>query len=468
VIPLRAPCSSVPSPSRSPGGARVFFLLACAAGLAASACKARATADDTARVTSAPVAPDASKPADGPADEARRLALAPSNGSGDVDHEIERFQAAAKKLGDHKEDPWIALGQAWVKKARWEGDPGFYVNADAAATVALDVAPGSKLGNDLRALVLLNDHKFEDARALEAKVLEGDPDDAQALGSLSDALLELGRFDEAAAATQKMVDLKPNLPSYARASWFRWLQGDDKAAKAFIRRAIDAGAVTGDVEPRAWVLVQAAMIFWNEGDYDGADAGFDQALAQKTEYPAALVGKGRVAMARGDGAKAAEYLQRAYAQSPLVETAWLLGDARAMAGDAKGASDAWALVASRGRASDPRTLSLFWSTRNEHAEDALALAQAEHAKRGDVYTDDALAWALHRSGRDKEAREAIDRATRLGTRDAKLWFHAGAIRLALGDKTGAKRVADALALSPKFDPDGAREAQQLLDAAKRK
>jgi tetratricopeptide (TPR) repeat protein len=425
----------------------------------ASGCKdRRATATAT---TSSPEAIDAG--ADGPIDRARRIALAPPDGSSDIDREIAQAARAAEKLG-YKEDPWIALGRAWVKKARNDADPGFYVNADAAATVALDRAPDSPLANNLRALVLLNDHRFEDARALEQRVLEVDPDDAQALGGLSDALLELGRFDEAAKAAQTMVDLKPSLPSYSRASWFRWLQGDDVTAKAFVRKAIDAGAISGDVEPRAWAIVQAAQIFWSEGDHDGADAGFDRALDQLHEFAPALVGKGRVAMAQGDGARAAGYFARAYKQSPVLETAWLLGDARAMAGDAKGASDAWALVESRGRGSDPRTLSCYWSTKGLHTDDALALARAEHAKRGDVYTDDALAWALHRAGLESDARVAIDRATKLGTRDARLWFHAGAIRIAQGDAAGgAKLVAQAVALNLQFDPDGAKEARALLD-----
>ena len=76
------------------------------------------------------------------------------------------------------------------------------------------------------------------------------------------------------------------------------------------------------------------MLFWHRGDYDGADAGFNLALASMAEYPPALVGKARVRLAAG-GRRLARprWLERAYAKSPLAETAWLLGDAHALAGD---------------------------------------------------------------------------------------------------------------------------------------
>jgi tetratricopeptide (TPR) repeat protein len=204
------------------------------------------------------------------------------------------------------------------------------------------------------------------------------------------------------------------------------------------------------------------MIFWHEGDYDGADAGFEKATDDMHEYPPALVGRGRIALAKGDAKRAAELLGRAYDQSPLVETAWLLADARELAGDATGAEQARAHVEKDGRRTDPRTLSLYYSTKNIHPDDALALADAERKVRGDIYTDDAYAWALYRNGRFGEAKTAIEHALRLGTKDARLVFHKGAIQIATGDAAGGKGlVADALKMNPKFDVSGAAEAEKL-------
>jgi tetratricopeptide (TPR) repeat protein len=117
-----------------------------------------------------------------------------------------------------------------------------------------------------------------------------------------------------------------------------------------------------------------------------------------------------------------------------------------------------------GRSGDGRVLALFLSTRGERVEEALQLAAAERQARPDLYSDDAYAWALYRAGRLDEARAASDRALRLGTPDARLLYHAGAIRLAAGERAaGRALVRRALALNPGFDWFAAAEAGQLLD-----
>lgn len=405
----------------------------------------------------APVDPDASLTS------SEKLALAKLAAGGAANDEV---AAAQKSVRDNmkKDDLWITLGRAWIRKARESNDPGFYLNANACASVVLEREPSNPLALNLRGLVHLNDHRFEDARDVAQTILAKRSDDPMAWGTLSDAYLEMGRYDEAIDATQKMVDLKPNLPSYSRASHLQWMRGDTGHAKQTVKNALDAGrAAKRDPEPGAWVLVQAAMIFWHEGDFEGADAGFDKALERIREYPPALVGKGRVAMANGDARKAADYFARAYQASPLPETAWLLGDAKQAAGDADGAKKAYASVEHDGRRTDPRTLSLFLSTKNQNADDAVALAREEYAKRKDVYTEDSLAWALYRAGKLDEAKASIIRARRLGTPDARLVYHEGAIRLATGDTAkGRELVARALKMNRAFDATAAKEAERLL------
>jgi Flp pilus assembly protein TadD len=103
------------------------------------------------------------------------------------------------------------------------------------------------------------------------------------------------------------------------------------------------------------------------------------------------------------------------------------------------------------------------STLGRHPERALALARAERQTRGDIYTDDALAWALYRNGEFERALESIERARRLGTRDARLLFHHGAILIAAGQtRAGKKLIEQALAQNPKFGPEAATEAARLL------
>jgi tetratricopeptide (TPR) repeat protein len=412
----------------------------------------------------APVSSAAAPAPESAVTSARRLALAPTKENGPVDRRIAALAKVARSHPD-RADVFVELGRAWIRKARETSDPGFFLNAGACADVAVAASPKDKPALDLRAMVLLNDHQFREARDVAQSILKDDPEAVSAWGSLSDALLELGELEEADRAAQRMMDLKPNLPSYSRVSYFQWLAGNTRAAIESARLAIDAGGDPENAEPRAWVIVQAAMLFWHRGDYAGADAGFRQALEVVSAYPPALVGRGRVAMAEGDPARAAVHYERAFRASPLVETAWLLGEARELIGDEEGASRAFAHAEKVGRASDRRTLSLMYSSRKTKPAEALHLAEQERVTRGDVYTEDALAWALYRQGRFADAKMAIGRARRYGTKDARLLFHEGAIEKALGHaRTGNQLLTAALELNPKFDVAGAAEARALLEA----
>jgi hypothetical protein len=74
-----------------------------------------------------------------------------------------------------------------------------------------------------------------------------------------------------------------------------------------------------------------------------------------------------------------------------------------------------------------------------------------------------LSRALYRSGKIDEARASITRARRLGTPDARLVYHDGAIRIAAGEtKKGKALVAQSLTMNRAFDATAVKEAQALL------
>ncbi len=444
-------------------------LIALTALVALAACNdpgpAKATTASTASADAAPADAVRVERAEAePTTPELRLALQKTVGGGGADRAIDAAQARARKTPGNP-DTWILLGRAWVRKARESADPGYYLNANACAQVVKKTDPDSRLAKNLEALVLLNDHKFEAARTLARSIVERTADDPMAFGSLADAELELGLYDEAVQHTQAMLALKPNLASYSRASYLSWLRGDAKGAKEAIRAAIDAGRDRHDPEPRAWALTQAATIFFLEGDLDGAEAGLDMTQEWLRDYPPALALRGRVALLRNQAKRAVDALGKAYDQSPLVETAWLLGDARALAGDEAGARAAYALVERDGKKNDPRTYSLFLSSRAEKPELALALAEEEYARRKDVLTEDARAWALHRAGKPKEARASVQKARRLGTPDPRMIFHEGAIRLAAGERERepAKALLKAALANAALDRESRKEAERLLE-----
>jgi tetratricopeptide (TPR) repeat protein len=404
----------------------------------------------------------------GRAGQVAAFAFAAPGGEGPADRRVLQAQERLRRPGASSGATWAELGRAWLQKAREAADPGFYLHADACAEAALAEAPGAPDALLLRGLVHQNAHRFQEALRVADDLLARRPDDAAAHGLRSDALLELGREEEAVPAAQRMMSLKPNAAAYVRASYLLWLRSDTAGARRAARLAIQAAADPSDPEPRAWAITQAAHMFWLAGDLDGAEAGHDLALAELPSYPPALAGKARIRLARGEAGAAARLAAESWRRAPLAATAWLLGDARAAAGDAPGAREAYARVVQDGRLTDPRTLGLFLATKGRDVEEALTVLARERAVRRDVYTEDAWAWALYRAGRLDEAKAASDRAVRLGTPDPSLLFHAGAIRIALGQRAQGRRlVARALALNPRFDPTGAGEAQALAAAERR-
>lgn len=393
--------------------------------------------------------------------EAQALCLAVAGGTTPIEHDLARAQLLARQRPD-RADAWVAAGRGWVRKARLSADPGFYVNVDGCASEALRGNPDFVPALELRSLVLMNNHQFEQARALAEKILARAPDSVIADGTLSDALLELGRYPEAARAAQAQMNAHPGMAADTRAAHLNWLKGDTRSAKLFIRDALleRNGA---DPEAAAWTFVEAGMIYWHEGDYSGADAIFSEALNWVPNYPAALVGRGRVALAKGRGQAAIGFLAQAQRLHPLVETAWLLGDAYTLAGDGEDARQAYAEAERQGRRGDKFTLALFLSSKNRNVDEALRLMEEERRSRGGIYVDDAYAWALYRAGHLDQARRASAQALRLGTHDARLLYHAGAIDLASGEREQGRRlIAQALALNPRFDLSGAEEARRLL------
>jgi tetratricopeptide (TPR) repeat protein len=93
-------------------------------------------------------------------------------------------------------------------------------------------------------------------------------------------------------------------------------------------------------------------------------------------------------------------------------------------------------------------------------QEALRIARLEMENRRDVWALDAYAWALYSTGQYAEADQQIEKALAVGTRDAVLYYHAGAIEAAAGRKAEAIRyLQQSLDLNPSSDvSDAARRA----------
>ncbi len=340
-----------------------------------------------------------------------------------------------------RRDPRAAeqLGYRFVARARLSNDPGDYVVAEQAADCLESITPNEPAALLLRGHVLHQLHRFSEAEAI-ARRLVAMREFVLDFGLLGDALMEQGRVAEAAEAYQKMIDLKPFYQSYTRASHLRWLKGDIKGAVQMMEAAVQA-ASPRDRESVAWAYSRLGLYELQRGRLAEAARAADASLQFVPDYAAALLVRGRIQLAQRKTADAVLTLERAARLNPVPEYQWTLADALRLMNRTEDASAIEQQLIRDGASGDPRTLALFLSTRREHGDKAIDLARREMGERQDVFTLDAMAWALASTGNVKEASTLITRALAEGTEDGRLFLHAAVIAAADGRAADAARYA---------------------------
>ncbi|REG00878.1 tetratricopeptide repeat protein [Asanoa ferruginea] len=359
---------------------------------------------------------------------------------------------------------WADLGMAHVQLARITADPGHYGPAEEALRHSLSIRGEDRNGPALTGFAALEAarHDFAGAERYARKAVGVDPYAADAYGALADALIELGRPEDGFAAVQKMVDLRPDTGSYARASYTYELRGDLPRALDLMRQAREVATEPGDI---TFTLTHLASLAALTGDPAAAATYVAEGLARQPGSAPLLAGRAHLAAGRGDTAGAAADLRAALDTLPTPEYATALGDLLTSTGDVAGAKQAYDVTRAVGSTNQPDVdVVLFWADNGEAAR-AVTAAKQLYTTRKSTVVADALGWALHRAGRSAEALPHADDALRLGTRDARGHFHRGMIRLALGDRKGARAdIAEALRIDPHFNPLGAETARTSLAA----
>ncbi|MFC7279914.1 hypothetical protein ACFQS1_38655 [Paractinoplanes rhizophilus] len=387
-----------------------------------------------------------------------------------VDPLADRVARAQQHLRDVPGDwaGWSALGAAYLEQARVTADPGRYPQAEQAARKSLALR---RAGNG-DALVVLGAlanarHDFAAARDQARAALRVDPADADAYGVLADALTQLGDARGATGAVQRMLDTKPGLAAYARASYDLELRGRIPEATALMRRALDDAV---DPHDAAFCRTQLGDLAFGRGDLRGAADHYAAALAADSTSIAAQRGRARVRAAQGDlpGALSdyADLTARLPGPSYLIEYAELLNVAgrTAQADEQLSlASAAQQLFTANGGQDGLATAALALATGRR--ADAVTAARAEWNRRHHPDVADTLAWSLHAAGRDAEALTYAKRAISGGAHPSAYAYHLGLIELSLGHRDEARaELTRALGTNPYFSPVDGPTARRALAA----
>ena len=407
-------------------------------------------------------APSASTPAPATPSAAPPSPVAGSRTQARIDYLVDRVRTEPTD-GDAQ----LELGLALLQRIREIGDPSLYGPAEAALVQARRLLPADPhplvgLGG-----LQLGRHQFATALKTARAALAIDPSSVSAGSIKVDALIELGRYDEAFAAVDKLVARSPDLTTLSRLSYSRELRGDIRGALAAMQQA--AGSPSLAPENSAFAYAIVGHLERLDGDPEAARAAYERALALAPNHAPSIAGLGRLAVGDGDLDQATTEFQRAASIVPLAEYVIALGETREAAGDLAGARQQYdlarieiTLFKANGVTID-LDLALFEADHGD-AGRAIVLAQAAYHATPTVRAADALAWSLFRAGRIDEAAVRSHEAFRLGSRDPSFLYHAGAIDAARGDTVAAREhLTAALATDPGFSATGAKAARALLE-----
>jgi pentatricopeptide repeat protein len=383
---------------------------------------------------------------------------------------IEYYRQEIRKKPDVVKN-YVELAQVYIQEARVTAlHHEYFPKAERLLDKALGLDPNDVTALSTKASMYATLHRFEEAKSLAHKALNLNPHHAATYSVLIDALVELGEYDEAVKYCDSLLAFRPDLRSYARASYLREIHGDNIGARRAMLMACEAG-VTGQ-ENRAWSLYILGRMFLEEGKLDTAEFIFKGILEERPGYAFATSGIAQVRTAQQRYDEAIRLLEAAWATTP--EHAFLeqlVAVYRAAGRDAEAhrtidlVLKEFADHTAEGWNVD-REFAAFCAEHDTRLAEALERAQNEYRRRPrNIDVLDTYAYALFKNGRGADALPIMQEALRLGTEKASLKFHAAQIYAANGDIAGARTMLQqSLKINPSMEVLHRTEVHRLRES----
>jgi tetratricopeptide (TPR) repeat protein len=309
----------------------------------------------------------------------------------------------------------LALAGLFIEESRAYGNHAYY---DEAALYyvndVLQTDPKNFEASVLKSVLLLSQHRFEEAKTEAEKTKKINPYNAYVYGILTDANVELGLYKEAIENADQMVSIRPDIRSYSRVAYLREIYGDYPGAIEAMQMAVSAG-VPGD-EATAWTRVQLGKLFENTGRVSESASQYNLTLQERPGYAYALAGIGRLLLHENKNNEALEYFQQADAQVDDIVFKELIAEALLQKGDSKEAgslNNTIIRLINDHRHSSPKEGKGHYHAGMELAyanilagnyEEALSNAMAEYKRRPqNIDVNECLAWAYYKKGEATKA-----------------------------------------------------------------
>ena len=384
----------------------------------------------------------------------------------DIDFYQSRVKRDPRSAGDYAQ-----LAALYLQRARETADNEDLVRAEQNARRSLGLRRGRNAAAfGILATSLLAQHRFVEALDVASRLVVLDSTSTAARGLLGETQLELGYYPEAGRTLGTLATYSGDLSVAPRLARWHELHGRPEQARRLLRvaRAEARGRHGMPREQLAWFHLRLGDLALRYGHLVEAERELRDGLRVSPNDYRLLGAMARLEAVSHRWTRAIGYGEQAIAFALDPITLGVVGDAYAAAGDSAKAEEYYhtmevAVLHQPGPFH--RAWSLFLLDHGKDVPRVLAKVSEEIRTRRDIYGYDLLAWALHQSGRDREASAAMTHALALGTRDAVLFYHAGMIQRALGDNAAARRhLRAALEANPYWHPLQPAQARVLLDS----
>jgi tetratricopeptide (TPR) repeat protein len=363
-------------------------------------------------------------------------------------------------------DQWLLhenVARSYLERARFSGNYGDYVAADAALTRAFAVAAPGTGPHLVRAQLDFRMHRLAEAERqltlIEGYAIPSPPDErAEILAMRGDIAFYRGNLKAALQHYKEADRLSPGTATFRRAIYAMKTGDFERAEITFDQTEREARVLAPQLQ--AFIELQRGLLDLERGNWPSAENWFRKADRSFPGYWLTQAHLVQMWALRGKAEKAEQGYRKIIERSEQPEVMDALAALYRSQGDAE-ASREWA---ERSGAIWAKRLQQFPQAAYGHALEhelvlgnpatALALARKNMAARPYGESATMLGWALLANNRPAEARDVLERMGRTAWRSAQQYAALSQAYAMLGDIDRRDAARDAaLTINPRtFDP----------------
>ena len=264
----------------------------------------------------------------------------------------------------------------------------------------------------------------------------------------ADINFQEGRYLDAKNGYERAIEENRAWDNLVRLAYFKAKMGEEGDAEQLYAEA-EEEITAKEMRSYAWVELQRGLLDLSHGRFAETEVHYHRAAEAYSgywlidEHMAELLG------AQGKFDQAVMLYEAVEGRLPKPELQQAIGELYTLM-DKPGQAQPWldkALAAygesvQGGDVHYYHHLSDFYADVRENGTEAVKWARKDLELRQNFAAEDALAWALYRSGDFTEALDLVEKALSSGVRDARLLYHAAMIHLAAGRSEASKQLLE--------------------------